>query len=100
MSINHLSFNNTKSNITCCTDQGYIIYSIQPNFEKKMFNGIGGLGIMRMLNKSNIIIIVGGGSIPYKSKNCVILRDQITNKNIIEIDMKIPVKNVLITKDK
>jgi len=102
MSINHLSFNNIKTNITCCTDQGYIIYSLDPTFEKKVFSGLdgkGGLGLMRMFNRSNIIIMVGGGSIPYKSKHCVILYDQLTNKSIIEIDMKMPVKNVLITKD-
>src|SRR3990172_6500027 len=101
MSINHLSFNNLITNITCSTNDGYIIYSIEPNLEKRLYAKLnGGVGVMKMFNKTNIFLLVGGGSQPYKSKDTLVLWDQIKERSLIEIDMKEPIKNALIIKDK
>ena len=101
MSINHLSFNNLITNLTCSTNEGYIIYSIDPNLEKRLYVKLnGGVGVMKMFNKTNIFLLVGGGSHPFKSKDTLILWDQIKERSLIEIDMTEPIKNTLITKDK
>lgn len=101
MSIHHLSFNNLCTNLTCCTDQGYIVYSINPTLEKKLLQEFdGGVGIMRIHKKSNIIILVGGGKHPFKSKDTLILWDQMSKQNLIEIDMRESIKNAIIVQDK
>lgn len=101
MSINNLSFNNIVTNLTCCTDQGYIVYGLQPDLEKKLYVSEldGGVGIMKMFNKTNIIVMVGGGANPFKSKDTLVLWDQLKKQSIIEIDMKEQIKNVLINKE-
>lgn len=100
MSINYLSFNNICTNLTCSTDQGYIVYGLSPNLEKKLFMDMeGGVGVMNMFKKSNIVILVGGGTKPFKSKDTLLLWDQLSKQTLLEIDMKEPINNVLITKD-
>lgn len=101
MSINHLSFNNLITNLTCSTNNGYVVYGLSPSFEKRVSNEFdGGVGIMKMFGKSNIIVLVGGGDKPFKSKDTFVLWDQKTKLSIIEVDMREPIKNVLIFNDK
>lgn len=98
MSINNLSFNSLTTNLTCCTDQGYIVYSLQP-LEKKSYAELnGGAGMAKIYDNTNMMILVGGGIKPFKSKDTFILYDQKTETAAIEIDMKEPIKNILITK--
>lgn len=100
MSINSLSFNNSISNLACSTDQGFIIYNLDPDMEKlKTFEMPGGVGIVRMFGKTNMMLLVGGGNFPFKPKDTFILWDSFKNESIMEIDMKEPIKNVLINKD-
>src|SRR5690349_19432062 len=97
MSINHLAFNNLITNLTCSTNQGYTIFSLEPALEKKLSVEFdGGVGIMKMFNKSNIVVLVGGGDKPFKSKDTFVLWDQRNKSSIMEIDMREPIKNVLI----
>lgn len=101
MSIHHISFNNIITNLTCCTDQGYQVYSINPTLEKKLCQEFdGGVGIMKMHKKSNIVILVGGGSHPFKSKDTLVLWDQMNKQNLIEIDMRESIKNAIIVQDR
>lgn len=101
MSINHISYNSIVKNLTCCTNQGYIVYGLEPTLEKKLFVELdGGVGIMKMHEKTNIIIIVGGGDTPFKSKDTVMLWDQSKKQGIMEVDMREPIKNALIVKEK
>ncbi len=100
MSINNLSFNSLTTTLTCCTDQGYIVYSLQPQLEKKMCVELnGGVGMAKNYNNTNMIVLVGGGTKPFKQREVFILHDQKECSSIIEIDMKEPIKNVLINKD-
>ncbi len=100
MSINNLSFNSLTTTLVCCTDQGYIIYSLQPQLEKKMFVELnGGVGLAKNYNNTNMIVLVGGGTKPFKQKEVFILHDQKEGSSIIEIDMKESIKNILINKD-
>jgi len=99
MSINHLSFNNVVTHLTCSTDQGYLLYGLQPDLDKiTCHNSSGGIGITKMLNKTNILMLVGGGTTPFKSKDIMILWDNIKNEQIFEVDMKGQIKNVHVNK--
>lgn len=103
MSINWLSFNNNIVALTCGTDQGFIIYTLDGGFEKfKTYNiedPIGsGVGIIRIHGISNMMLLVGGGDKPFKSKNIFILWDSIKNEAMIDLDMREPIKNVIINK--
>lgn len=53
-----------------------------------------------MVNKSNILALVGGGKFPKYSKNKVILWDENQAKVISELSFNSYVKNVKIVKDK
>lgn len=100
MKINSVSFNNINSLVTCATDSGYYIYSINPTLEKRKYCDIGGLSFMKIYNTSNIIVLVGGGANPYKSKDRLFLRDQKFDKNLISIDVSEQIKNILLCKEK
>jgi WD40 repeat protein len=98
MSINHLSFNSLTTNLTCCTDQGYIVYSLQPLEKKSYIELNGGAGMARIYANTNMMVLVGGGTKPFKSRESFILYDQLTETAALEIDMKESIKNILITK--
>lgn len=99
MSINNLAFNSLTSNLVCCTDQGYIIYSLRSNFEKKAYVDLsGGVGMAKILDNTNMMVLVGGGTKPFKPKESFILYDQRLETPAIEIDMKESIKNILLTK--
>jgi WD40 repeat protein len=101
MGIQNLSFNQLGSHLVCCTDRGYIIYALSPSIERKLFTDMkGGVGIMKMLNRTNIGIVVGGSDNPFKSKDIMILWDDLKKASLIEIDLRQPIKNCLINKDK
>lgn len=101
MSILNLSYNQCMSHLSCCTDSGYIIYSLKPQIEKfaTKHKG-GGVGLMKMYNKSNISLLVGGGIHPFRSKDTVILWDDNKEKNVIEIDLRENIKNAFLTKSR
>lgn len=100
MSILNVSFNASVSHLTCATETGYIIYSLNP-LEKKIVSEItNGIGLIKIHNKTNISILVGGGTNPYRSKDTIILWDENKKKILIEINMKEHIKNGFISKDK
>lgn len=93
----NLSFNQLVSHLVCCTDQGHIIFALEPELQKKTNSKMGGgIGKMKMFNRTNIAALVGGGDNPYKSKNRLILFDIKNKRSIFEVDLLEPVKNVLI----
>ena len=101
MSILNLSYNQPISHLVCCTEDGYTIYALSPNIEKKICNDKkGGVGIMKMLYRSNISVLVGGGENPFRSKNIMVLWDNDKKNEVIKINMNESIKNVLINRDK
>lgn len=96
MNINNVFFNNINNLITCAGDLGFSIYRMNPELEKTVEKNIGGLSIMKIYNKTNIVAFVGGGTNPYKSKDCVVLYDMSSDSDLTDIDVKEPIKNILL----
>lgn len=60
----------------------------------------GGIGMIQMLNKSNILALVGGGKNPKFSLNKVILWDDQQGRVISELRFGSNVKNIKLKSDK
>lgn len=101
MSIIRLSFNSDVDYLTCGTNSGYLIYALAPNITKKISKEKnGGIGIVNMLKKSNILALVGGGDNPFRSKNTLIIFDQGKDKELKQINFTSQIKNILLDHNK
>jgi len=101
MVILNLSFNQQKSHLCCSTTEGFIIYKLSPNIEKRIYESMdGGIGLMKMLNRTNISSMVGGGEVPFSPKDTIILWDDEKKSIVIKIELKETIRNILITNDK
>lgn len=101
MSILGLSFNQCMTHLTVSTDLGYIIYKLNPELEKKIYHEKnGGVGFMKMLYKTNICVLVGGGDNPFRSRDSLFLWDENKKTNVMEVDLREPIRNVLLNKER
>jgi WD40 repeat protein len=99
MSINNLAFNSLTTNLTCCTDQGYIVYALQPNLEKKNYNELsGGVAMAKIFDNTNMMILVKDSMKSVKKKDLLILYDQQAQSGAIEMHVHEQIYNILITK--
>jgi autophagy-related protein 18 len=97
MVIRSLSFNQSGSHLVVSTDSGFLVYKLNPEIERMQSTTIAhGVGIMKMLHKTNMSVITGGG----QPDNIVMLWDDINRKSVISIDVKKRVQNLAIINDK
>jgi WD40 repeat protein len=96
----YLGFNQNAGCFTCGTENGFKIFNTYPYKDTFHRDFDGGIGIVEMLFRCNILAIVGGGNHPKYPTNKVMLWDDHQQKCIGELSFKDHVKAVRLRKDK
>ena len=98
----YLSFNKDKTCLSLGMETGYRIYDLTKKdtlfFYERIFGK--GIGIIEMLEKTNILGLVGGGSEPWENEKRVILYDDKVGNAIVNFGFKSKVLNIKLKKDK
>ncbi len=98
MSILSLAFNSDATLLSCGTEGGFIIYKLAPNLQKHIFTNLdGGVGMMKVLNRSNISLLVGGGDNPFEEESTVVLWNAETKKSVMAIGFREKIRNVFVS---
>lgn len=95
----YASYNQSNDCIVFGTYTGFYVYTINP-FKKIIARKIvGGVSLVKMLYKSNIIIFVGNVDKGTYPNNKLIIWDDLKAANIGEITFKTKILNIIITKE-
>lgn len=95
-----MGFNQDAGCFTCGTSGGFRIFNTFPFKDTFHREFDGGIGIVEMLYRTNIIALVGGGESPKFPPNKVMLWDDSQMKCIGELNFKSEVRGVRLRKDK
>ena len=96
----YLSFNQDGSCFCVGTENGFMVYNTYP-LKLACRREMGwGISIIEMLNRSNIIALVGGGNSPKFDENKVVIWDDSQCKISVEISLTYQVYNVKLKKEK
>lgn len=97
----YIAFNQDHSCFVCGTENGFRVYNTDPfrlTFRRE-FEGGGGLSIVAMLFRCNILALVGGGGNPRFAPNKVMIWDDKTPRCIAELSFRSQVRQVRLRRD-
>ena len=96
----YITFNQDSSCFAIGTETGFSIYKSYPLNQRYTKNMNGGIGIIEMMNRSNILALVGGGDNPKFAVNKVIIWDDYQEKIISEIRCISKIKSIRVKRDR
>ncbi|KAI3864540.1 hypothetical protein MKX03_016997 [Papaver bracteatum] len=101
-SLLYISFNQDFQYFSVGTDEGFRIYNCYPYGEsfRRDFNGSGGIGIVTMLFRFNILALVGGGTQPMFPLNKVMIWEDDKSLCTKEISFRSNVRAVRLRRDR
>lgn len=96
-----VDFNQDYTSFAVATETGYKVFQADPlsHTHSRVFEGSGGLSIVSMLFRSNVLALVGGGRNPRYPLSKVILWDDKDARAIAELTFRMSVKVVKLRRD-
>lgn len=97
----YINFNQDFTCFVCGTESGFRVYSTDPFrlTHRRDFEHGGGVGVVTMLFRTNILALSGGGSKPRFQPTKVMLWDDRTARVVAELSFRSPVKAVRLRRD-
>ena len=95
----YMSFNQDNKFFSIGTENDFFIYKTDPFKGPYKGNMKGGIGVVEMIENSNFIALMGGGTIPRYGKNTLVIWDDNEKRAISELKFSTPIKLVKYKKD-
>ena len=95
----YMSFNQDNKFFSIGTENDFFIYQTNPFKGPYKGNMDGGIGVVEMIENSNFLALMGGGTIPRYGKNTLVIWDDNEKRAISELKFSTPIKLVKYKKD-